>query len=63
MESIRIKTINAIAQEGLDLFTDRYAVDPKEGLKDFMSSYGLNKSQRKLGQKMLADALSEIGSI
>ena len=30
MESIRIKTINAIAQEGLDLFTDRYAVDPKE---------------------------------
>ena len=30
MESIRIKTINAIAQEGLELFTDRYTVDAKE---------------------------------
>ncbi len=30
MEPIRIKTINAIAQEGLGLFTDRYSVDPKE---------------------------------
>lgn len=30
MDPIRIKTINAIAQEGLDLFTERYKIDPKE---------------------------------
>ncbi len=30
MEPIRIKTINAIAKEGLDLFTKRYSVSPEE---------------------------------
>ncbi len=30
MESFRIKTMNAIAQEGLDLFTEDYNVDPDE---------------------------------
>ena len=30
MKPFRIKTMNAIAREGLDLFTDRYNVDPDE---------------------------------
>jgi D-3-phosphoglycerate dehydrogenase len=30
METFRIKTMNAIAREGLELFTDRYSVDPDE---------------------------------
>ncbi|WP_028582572.1 3-phosphoglycerate dehydrogenase family protein [Desulfogranum japonicum] len=30
MQQYRIKTINAIAQEGLDLFTSQYAVSPEE---------------------------------
>lgn len=36
------------------------AVDPKEGLQDFMKSYGLSKCERKLGRKLLASALSDI---
>lgn len=30
MQSFRIKTMNAIAREGLDLFTERYSVEPEE---------------------------------
>nr|WP_320009939.1 3-phosphoglycerate dehydrogenase family protein [uncultured Desulfobulbus sp.] len=34
MKQFTIKTINAIAQEGLELFTDRFHVDPEEGNPD-----------------------------
>lgn len=36
-------------------------INPKEGLKEFMVSYGLNKTERTLGRNMLREALSEIG--
>jgi hypothetical protein len=39
------------------------AVDPREGLKDFMTAFGLDKKQRKIGRSMLEAALSEIGSV
>lgn len=34
MRTFRIKTMNAIAKEGLDLLTDRYTVSPEEGNPD-----------------------------
>ena len=35
----------------------------REGLKDFMAAFGLDKKQRKIGRSMLEAALSEIGSV
>jgi hypothetical protein len=39
------------------------AINPNEGLKDYMTSFGLDKKQRKLGRQMLEEALSELGSV
>lgn len=39
------------------------AINPREGLKEYMVNFGLDKKQRKIGRKMLEDALAEIGSV